>query len=81
MKCLVALHLFIAFTLVVVSFRGGTLKAWKAGDPDVGGLTEKQASMLFWAAVLLIVASVVIGLKLAMKTYDVIIYGVNARPY
>jgi len=81
LKCLVALHLFVAFTLVVVSFRGGTLRAWKEDDPEISGLNEKQASLLFWAAVLLIIASVVIGLKLAMKTYNMIVYGANARPY
>ena len=78
LKCLVALHLFIALTLVVVSFRGGTLLAYKPDDDEIN---EKQASLLFWAAVLLIVASVVIGLKLAVKTYDMIVYGVKAKTY
>ena len=78
LKCLVALHLFIALTLVVVSFRSGTLKAYKPDDDEIN---EKQASLLFWAAVLLIVASVVIGLKLAVKTYDMIVYGVKAKTY
>lgn len=78
LKCLVALHLFIALTLVVVSFRGGTLKAY---DPEEAYATEKQASLLFWSAVLLIVASVVIGLNLAVKTYGMLVYGVRAKAY
>lgn len=76
-KCLLSLHLFVALTLFVVAIRGGDLNMKESNS---FGYNKKQNDMLFWAAVLLIIASAVIGLCLFYQVYNMINYGVNASP-
>lgn len=78
-KCLLMLHLFVALTLFIVAIRGGDLKM--DTKTFIGAYSKKQTDMLFWAAVLLIIASVVIALCLFYQVYNMITYGVNATSY
>ena len=75
LKLLVTLHLFVALTLYVVAFRGGTM------DYDIPDFQTNLSQLTFWSALLLIIASSVIGICLLFSVYQMITYGVMATPY
>ena len=61
LKCIVTAHIFAAFALLTISWRGGDLDKWETdkGAALLAGWNENQAFALQIAAILFIIAAAV----------------------